>query len=87
MNRLPIVSREYKVMLRAAKFAGAEPALLAAAAAFWSDFSRAIEEHIIDVNGSLRTITKRRRIQFLDTPSADLTIGTIGRAPRRTPGA
>ncbi|HEY7188614.1 MAG TPA: hypothetical protein VH436_18785 [Vicinamibacterales bacterium] len=73
MKRLPIVSREYKVMLRAAKFTGAEPMLLAAAAAFWSDFSRAIEEHIIDITGSLRAITKRRRIQFLDTPSADLT--------------
>jgi len=73
MKRPPVVSREYKVMLRASKFAGAEPALLAAAAAFWSDFSRSIQEQIIDITGSLRSITKRRRIQFLDTPSADLT--------------
>jgi hypothetical protein len=73
VKRAYVVSREYKVMLKAAKFAGREPALLAAAATFWADFSRAIEPQIIDINGSLRSITKRRRIQFLDTPSADLT--------------
>jgi hypothetical protein len=73
MKRAPIVSREYKVMLRAEKFAGPEPALLAAAATFWNDFSRSIAEQVIDINGSLRSIAKRRRIQFLDTPSAILT--------------
>lgn len=73
MKRAYVVSREYKVMLRSAKFAGREPALLAAAATFWSDFVRSIGPQVIDINGSLRTITKRRRIQFLDTEAADLT--------------
>jgi hypothetical protein len=83
MKRPPVVSREYKVMLRASKFAGAERALLAEAAAFWSDFSRSIEPVVIDINGSLRSIRARRRIQFLDTPSADLTAtGYIARVRR-----
>jgi hypothetical protein len=73
MKRSPVVSREYKVMLRAAKFAGRESALLAAAAAFWSDFSQSISDRVIDISGSLRTIGKRRRIQFLETPAANLT--------------
>jgi hypothetical protein len=72
MKRSSVVSREYKVMLRAEKFAGREPALLATTAAFWSDFSQSIADTILDVNGSLGSISKRRRIQFLDTPSADL---------------
>jgi len=73
MKRAYVVSREYKVMLRAARFAGREPALLAAAAAFWNDFSRSVQALIIDVNGSLRSVAKRRRIQFFDTASRDLT--------------
>lgn len=83
MKRSPVVSREYKVMLRAAKFAGREPALLAATAAFWNDFARAIEGMVIDLNGSLRSIAKRRRIQFLDTESSELTAaGYIARVRR-----
>jgi hypothetical protein len=73
MKRLPIVSREYKVMLRASKFAGDEPALLTSASAFWKDFSESIEDEVIDRRGGLRAVAKRRRIQFFDTPSTDLT--------------
>jgi len=83
MKRSPVVSREYKVMLRAAKFTGREPALLAATAAFWNDFVRSIEGMVIDINGSLRSIAKRRRIQFLDTESAAITAaGYIARVRR-----
>ena len=73
MKRTPVVSREYKVMLRAAKFTGHEPALLKTASAFWHDFSASIQGEAIDTTGALQSVAKRRRIQFFDTPSSDLT--------------
>jgi hypothetical protein len=56
-------------MLRPGLFAGPETKLVQAAGRFWNDFSRAITTRraVIDVDGALDEVTKRRLIEFLDT--------------------
>ena len=67
-----IGSREYKIMLKAEKFNGNEPTLLEAARSFWNGFQQAIHELVIDTDGSLDKITKRRTIRFYDTNACRL---------------
>ncbi|HEY1307094.1 MAG TPA: hypothetical protein VGF24_26245 [Vicinamibacterales bacterium] len=87
MKRMPVVSREYKVMLLPAKFRGHEPALLEAAAQFWQDFSRTIAETALDATGALDRIKKRRLIQFFDTDGGELNeAGYIFRVRRDVNG-
>jgi hypothetical protein len=62
-----VVSREYKLMLRAHLFTGAEDALLRKAGAFWGALTQAIRDVVLDTDGDLDTITKRRFIRFYDT--------------------
>lgn len=72
MYRKVVGSREYKVMLNAAKFSGNEDELLGQATAFWSDFVTMIDDHVVDVDGKLDDIKKNRTIQFLDTATCQL---------------
>jgi hypothetical protein len=62
-----VTSREYKVMLRAKRFAGDQRALVRAAAAFWDDFSRDASDIARRLDGNLGTIGRRRLITFFDT--------------------
>jgi hypothetical protein len=62
-----VVSREYKLMLRAHLFTGAEDALLRQAGAFWGALTQAIRDVVLDTDGDLDQITKRRFIRFYDT--------------------
>ena len=66
MNREKVVSREYKIMLLADKFAGDEQHVLRQAGAFWHRLKQIIEDFGIDTNGDLDTIEKRRLIRFYD---------------------
>ena len=72
MAQEPVVSREYKLMLRAPLFTGAEDELLRKAGAFWGAFTQAIGAIVLDTDGALDTITKRRCIRFYDTPGQRL---------------
>ena len=62
-----VVSREYKLLLCAHLFTGAEDELLRKAGAFWRAFTQAIRAIVLDTDGALDTITKRRCIRFYDT--------------------
>jgi hypothetical protein len=72
MAKKIIGSREYKIMLKAEKFNGNEPTLLEAAHNFWNGFQQAIHELVIDTDGNLDKITKRRTIRFYDTDACRL---------------
>ena len=61
---LPIISREYKIVLDAARFAGHETALLEKVQAFWSELSTLLE----GATGHLEHIKTNRTIIFYDTP-------------------
>src|SRR5262245_37834831 len=67
MPKPTVVSREYKVMLRAARFRGDEEALRRTTRAFWLEFRRAIGPVVIDSDGELDSIEKARLILFYDT--------------------
>ena len=58
MNRRAVVSREYKVMLRAGKFAGTDKQLLGGARAMWDAFAESAAPIVLDVNGTLDTIER-----------------------------
>lgn len=62
-----ITSREYKIMLRAAKFKGDEPALTGATSALWRDLAGIALPHVVSLSGGLDTVGKGRRIRFFDT--------------------
>jgi hypothetical protein len=67
MGRERVISREYKVMLRALRFAGDEATLLRCAGEFWRDFGQAINSIGPDAAGGLDAVTDRRTIRFYDT--------------------
>jgi hypothetical protein len=68
MERRPVQSREYKVMLRPQGFSGDEQAMLQECGAFWRDFCAKAGDVIIDADGALGNIKTRRLITFFDTP-------------------
>jgi hypothetical protein len=72
MAQAHVVSREYKLMLHAHLFTGAEDQLLRKAGAFWGALTQAIRAVVLDTDGDLDTITKRRFIRFYDTPGQRL---------------
>jgi hypothetical protein len=72
MSNKSIGSREYKIMLKAEKFKGKEKELLKTAGKFWSDFKPDMSDFVIDTNGKLNEIKKRRTIRFYDTDMARL---------------
>jgi hypothetical protein len=67
MERQNVVSREYKVMLRAGRFDGDAGAVRKAAAAFWHDLSASVDDLIALEAGSLQRVESRRLIEFFDT--------------------
>jgi hypothetical protein len=75
MKARAVVSREYKVMLRADKFAGAQKQLLSSARRFWDDFLRVAGPAVFDADGTLDTIKKQRLIVFLDSDAQHLRAG------------
>lgn len=75
MNSRAVVSREYKVMLRAGKFAGTQKQLLGTARGMWDDFAKTVEPIVLDADGTLDTIEKQRLIVFLDSDAQHLKEG------------
>jgi hypothetical protein len=67
VRRQRVASREYKVMLRPARFAGNETALLRAAAAVWRDLGRSVADVVLDASGRFDRVETRRLIRFHDT--------------------
>ncbi len=62
-----VTSREYKLMLRAARFAGDEAALNEAAAAFWRELAGIVLPSAVAVSGIDDITRKRRKVRFFDT--------------------
>jgi hypothetical protein len=67
MSQEKVVSREYKIMLRANLFAGDERQLLKAARKFSQAFNQLIEPVVRDIDGDLAEVKHRRMITFYDT--------------------
>ena len=72
MADLKIVSREYKAMLKASRFAGDEPRLMETAGRFWRAAGEAFASVVVDVGGNLSDIQAHRLIRFYDTPKQEL---------------
>ena len=75
MKRRAVESREYKLMLQTAKFAGSERQLLATARGLWNDVARAVGPLVLASAGTLETIEKERLIVLLDTDAQHLRAG------------
>jgi hypothetical protein len=75
MARRKVISREYKVMLRPARFVGDEKALRHAANAFWRDFSQGISDVAVRTEGELGELKANRLVAFFDTPTQQLNAG------------
>jgi hypothetical protein len=67
-----VTSREYKVVLKAARFGGPGDILWEAARSFWKSFSDSIAEIAIDIDGELNKPRKERTISFYDTSGRHL---------------
>jgi hypothetical protein len=72
LNKECVGSREYKIMLKAAEFEGDENKIIEVAGQFWSEFRYSICTFVIDTNGKLNKIEKRRTIRFYDTDNGRL---------------
>jgi hypothetical protein len=87
MKARKVISREYKLMLQAARFAGADEQLLVTAGQLWGDFAGAMAPFVPSVEGLLDTIAKRRLVQFLDSHPRHLwAAGYVFRVRRRLEG-
>jgi hypothetical protein len=84
MKTQKVVSREYKLMLQAAKFAGPEKHLLAVADELWGELVGAIAPFVVRVDGALDTISKQRLVAFLDSRARHLCAGGYLFRVRRT---
>jgi hypothetical protein len=67
MAAVKIGSREYKIMLKADRFAGDESQLLAAAQAFWREGTKTFGPAVRFISGDLAVIKDNRLIRFYDT--------------------
>jgi len=67
-----ITSREYKMMLQAAKFVGDEDQLREAASSLWRDLAGSILLSALAVSGTDEVERKRRKVCFLDTADKGL---------------
>ena len=72
MMQAQVISREYKMMLRAGLFAGDTDTLLRQAGGFWRDFAEAIGAAVIKTDGGLNAMTKQRYIRFYDAKEQHL---------------
>ena len=61
-----VVSREYKIMLKKERFFGPDDTLLKQAADFWRAFKTSIEDIVLDTDGNLDKVEKRRVVRFYD---------------------
>jgi len=68
MSRETVISREYKMMLRAHPFAGDEPQFLTTADRFSEDLTHLIRDIALDVDGDLGEVDQRRLVTLYDTP-------------------
>jgi len=84
MKTRKVVSREYKLMLQAAKFAGPEQHLLAVAHEVWEELVGAIAPFVVRADGALDTISKQRLVAFLDSQARHLCRGGYHFRLRRT---
>ena len=75
MNTRAVVSREYKVMLKAEKFGGTPKQLLGNSRRLWADFLHAVESIVLETEGTLDKLEKQRLIVFLDSPGQHLRSG------------
>jgi hypothetical protein len=88
MKTRKVVSREYKLMLQAARFAGTEDQLLVAAGQLWEDLAGAIGPFAASVEGRLDTIAKQRLVAFLDSQTRHLwAAGYVFRVRRTLEGS
>lgn len=67
MNKEKVISREYKIMLKAEKFQGDTPKIFAASSLFWQEFKTRISQIVPEVEGDLNRFEKNRTIKFFDT--------------------
>jgi hypothetical protein len=67
MGRQDVKSREYKVMLRADRFAGPDDTVRARIGEFWADLGLALGDREASLEGSFEEIKHRRRVRFYDT--------------------
>jgi hypothetical protein len=72
MERPPIESREYKLLLRIDRFAGDEAAVRKSAARFWRDFCARVDHIVLRCDGDLDDAKAARLIVFRDTPERRL---------------
>jgi hypothetical protein len=72
MKTRKVVSREYKVMLQAARFGGTQKQLLVAAGQLWDELAGAVDPFVVGVDGELDTVSKQRQVTFLDTRAQHL---------------
>ena len=61
-----VCSREYKLMLRAAKFKGEEDELRKLAAARWADLAAIIVPHAVTISGTADIEHRRPSLRFRD---------------------
>lgn len=72
MSAAKVGSREYKVMLNAARFTGAETDVLGTTREFWLTAARVLGPAVLFTSGDLSQIKARRLIRFYDTPDRHL---------------
>ena len=69
MAEVYVGSREYKIMLKADRFAGDEAAALKAATEFWREGVRVFGPAVLFTSGNLDQVKAKRLIRFFDTTS------------------
>ena len=67
-----VISREYKVMLKAERFVGPESSVMQQAGVFWDAFKGVMSELVLDIDGRLNKIGKQRLVRFYDTAGCRL---------------
>jgi hypothetical protein len=72
MKARKVVSREYKMMLRAARFGGPHKDLLTVAGQLWEDLAGALAPFVVSADGAFDTIGRQRLVAFLDSPDRRL---------------
>src|SRR5262245_13952261 len=72
MQDVKVGSREYKIMLKASRFAGSDEAALKASMEFWRDASRSLAPAVLFTGGSLDQLKNERLIRFFDTSTQQL---------------
>jgi hypothetical protein len=70
--RQPVTSREYKIMMRSARFAGSADSLRAAAHVLWRKVYKQVRRVVVSADGELERIKTQRLITFLDSSPHDL---------------